>query len=187
MRNIFVSLGFLVLGACGEAIPNRADAPEAAFHAARAGLKNHDLRVYFDSLTDAAARNHLANSVTICLAGTDPAAVAAGLKQSTGCQAILQRHGWPSQGAKTPGQYQSAVAEIRNPRAMAQELEENHRKFGVGSSFVWEYLDTVKVSDIVVRGSYATGVAEWNTQEKRPIKFVKDETGWRFDPMVGEP
>jgi hypothetical protein len=186
MRYALVLLGTSVLFACTEAIPNRAESPEAAFRAARAGLRNHDLRVYFDSLTDAGVRADLANSVTICVAGSNPAAVAADIKQSVGCESILQRYGWPMQKKMTLGEYKEAISRIQNPRAIAQELEENHRKHGVGSSFVWEYLDNVTVSGIAIRGSHATGLAEWNPDEKRAVEFEKDGTGWRFNPMPRE-
>jgi hypothetical protein len=186
MRTLVFILVAAGIAACSEPVPSRAESPEAAFVAARAGLRNHDLGTYFDALTDSGARGDLANSVTICMAGNNPAAVAAGLKASVGCEKILERYGWPAQGAKTPSEYKAAIAKIREPRALAKELEENHRRYGVGSSFVWEYLDNVKLSDVVIRGSRATGMARWDTDGKKPVEFEKDETGWRFDPKLHE-
>lgn len=186
MRNIIVFLGAAVLIACSEAVPDRAQSAESAFLAARAGLRNHDLRVYFDALTDSAVRADLANAVMICVARNNPAAVAGGLKQSVGCESILERHGWLGQEAKTPPGYKSAVAKVRDPRGLARELEENHRKYGVGSTFAWEYLDNVKISQIVIQGSRASALAQWDAYEKRPVEFEKDETGWRFNPMLPE-
>lgn len=58
MGNRALLYAVLALCACSrpEPVPNRAESPEAAFLAARAGLKNRDLRTYFDALTESAAR-----------------------------------------------------------------------------------------------------------------------------------
>lgn len=185
-RTLLISLLALAVSSCSEPIPNRADSPEAAFLAARAGLRNHDLRIYFDALTDQAVRDDLKNSAMICLAGANAQAVAAGLRRSVGCEAILERYNWPARAGGSTDWYKLAIAKVQDPRTLAAELETNHRKHGVGSAFVWEYLDKVRLSDFVMDGTKARAMATWETDDKREVRFVKDATGWRFDPMLGE-
>lgn len=185
-RALLLSILALTVSSCSESIPNRTESPEAAFLAARAGLRNHDLRTYFDALTDQAVRDDLKNSAMICLAGANPQAVAAGLKRSVGCEAILERYSWPARAGSSTDLYRLAIAKVQDPRAMAAELETNHRKHGVGSSFVWEYLDKVRLSDLVIEGTKAHAMAAWETDDKREVRFEKDATGWRFDPMLGQ-
>ena len=181
-----IALLALVVCGCSESVPNRAESPHSAFLAARAGLRNHDLKTYFDALTDQAVRDGLENSVMICLAGSNPQAVAAGIRQSVGCEGILQRHHWPAAAGSSPEAYKIAIAKISDPRTLATELETNHRKFDVGSSFVWDYLDKVSLSNFVVEGMKARASAEWASDDKREVRFEKDATGWRFDPMFGD-
>lgn len=185
-RTLLLCLLALAASSCSEPIPNRAESPEAAFLAARAGLRNHDLRTYFDALTDQAVRDDLKNSAMICLTGANPQAVAAGLKRSVGCEAILERHNWPARAGSSTELYKLAIAKVQDPRALAAELEANHRKHGVGSAFVWEYLDKVSLSDLAIEGTKAHAMATWETDDKREVRFEKGATGWRFDPMFGE-
>ena len=66
---------------------------------------------------------------------------------------------------------------------MAAELEELHRENNSGTSFVWEYLDSVRLEDVEISGNTATATAQW-AQDTTKVRFEKDETGWRFDPGV---
>jgi hypothetical protein len=187
MKHTFIiALMILTVCACNEPIPNRAESPEAAFLAARAGLKNHDLKTYFDALTDKAVLDELQNSVMICLAGSNPEAVAAGIKHSVGCEGILGRHNWSASAGSSPDAYKAAIAKISAPRILAAELEANHRKHDVGSSFVWEYFDKVRLSNIVIEGTKARAFAKWESDDRREVRFEKDATGWRFDPTFGD-
>ncbi len=185
-RALLLSLLALAVCSCCEPIPNRTESPEAAFLVARAGLRNHDLRTYFDALTDQAARDDLKNSALICLAGANPQAVAAGLKRSVGCEAILERYNWSARAGSSTDLYKLAIAKVQDPRALVAELETNHRKQVVGSAFVWEYLDKVRLSALVIEGTKARAMAAWEMDEKREVRFEKDATGWRFDPMLGQ-
>ncbi|MFZ6745249.1 hypothetical protein ACO0LC_18650 [Undibacterium sp. JH2W] len=186
MKHTFLfTLMILAVCSCSEPIPNRAESPEAAFLAARAALKNHDLKTYFDALTDQAVLDELGNSVMICLSGSNPKAVAAGLKQSIGCEEILKRYNWPASAGNFPDAYKAAIAKIHDSRSLAAELEANHRRYDAGTSFVWDYLDKVRLSNLVVEGTKAHASAEWESGDKGDVRFEKDATGWRFDPMPG--
>jgi hypothetical protein len=175
-----------LLCACSEPIPDRNGAPEAAFLAARAALRDHDLPAYFDALTDAAVRTTLKGSISVCATGTQPGARAAGLVASTGCEAILARHHWPQDAEKSPERFKSAIAAIAQPRALATEMEANNRQYGAATSFVWGYLNGVQLSEWVISGNYATALAQWDTGEKRPMHFEKDASGWRVNPLPGQ-
>ncbi len=176
----------LAICSCSEPLPDRTASPEAAFLAARAGLQNHDLRAYFDALTEQAVRDDLGNSITICVAGSNPQAVAAGLRTSVGCRDILNHYNWPAQAERSTDAYKAAIAKVQDPRNMVAELEANHRKFDVGSTFGWTYLDKMRLSEMTIDGNTAHAVAQWDDDDKRPVRFERDATGWRFDPMAGE-
>lgn len=162
--------------------PDRSAGPEAALESARVALGHRDMDGYFDALTEKAARDIMANSIGICLGKKLPAMRELGYKPSEDCEGILTTYGWPSDGGKTTAAFKVAVARIENPRALAASLETNHRKHGAGTSFVWEYLERLKVADIVVEGVTAKGTADWGDGERKPIIFLRDQTGWRVDP-----
>lgn len=162
-------------------VPPRTESPQAAFVNARAALAREDLKSFFDALTEPAARELMANSISICLAKDQPA-YRARYRPSEGCDEILGRYGWPGQVAKTPDGFRMEARRIRDPRGLATELEANHRKHRSGTSFSLDHLDGVKLTGVIVNGSTARAVAEGRDGEKRPVVFEKDVTGWRFDP-----
>src|SRR5687767_7278344 len=100
MRRLLLAIPAVgVLLACGpEPVPDRRTAPEAALASARAALHRHDLPAYYDSLTDAAVRRTLSNSIGICVKFRDPVMrkrlESLGHPPSYGCEAILQKYGW---------------------------------------------------------------------------------------------
>ena len=167
----------LACGAEPETVPDRRTAPEAALASARAALHRHDLAGYFDSITDAAVRRTLVNSIGICLLPKDPEVrrkmEALGNSPSIGCEAILQKYGWVA------GDY--TLTKIARPREFATELEGNHRLSETGSSFVWDYLDDMELENVRIDGNTASAVADWHG-EKVTVRFERDSSGWRFDP-----
>lgn len=163
---------------------DRLESPESSFEAARTSLQRRDLNGYFDALTDNAVRRTLSNSISICLGSFRPEIRQYGYKPSIGCHNVLDRHGWvgPKSYTETASteSWDEAVDSIVEPRRMAAELERLHRENDSGSSFVWEYLDSVRLRDIEISGSTATAIGEW-PQDMVQVRFEKDETGWRFE------
>lgn len=177
-------------GCTSEPSPDRNAGPEAALATARAALHKHDLAGYYDALTDRAVLETLNNSIAICEFSSNPAVLAqmeaVGHNSSEGCNAILTIYGWVTVTAKTAEETervrQDALQHVTNPREMAVALEENHRRAGAGSSFVWEWLDNVTIKNVVIRGNKATAVASWSGED-RPVEFERDASGWRITPV----
>lgn len=163
---------------------NRLETPESSFEAARTSLQRRDLEGYFDALTDNAVRRTLSNSISICLGSFRPEIQKFGYKPSIGCHDVLDRHGWAGPKSYTEiasmESWDEAVNSIVEPRSMAADLERLHRENDSGSSFVWDYLDSVRLRDIEISGSTATATGE-SPSDMVQIRFEKDETGWRFE------
>lgn len=189
-----IVLGYIIIGTClcvascdldSSSRFDRAESPEASFNAARQALRHRDLTGYFDALTDQEVRRTLSNSIGICKSSKLVKIQQHGYEPSVGCEALLDRYGWVDPDidkAQNPTvAWTAALAKIKEPRRLVAELEELHRDNRAGSSFVWEWLESVKVHDVTITGATATGIAEWSTGAAT-VKFEKDETGWRFDP-----
>jgi hypothetical protein len=173
----------VLLAACGKPGGEQIDpasvrrySPEGALNAARAALHRRDLPAYFDALTDSAVRQTLKNSIALCSFHA----------ASRECTIILKKYGWRepqgSSPAETNAAWDRALRQLEQPREMAAELEAYHRAAGTGSSFVWEYLDDVTLTDVSVQGNTATALASWSGEQK-PVAFERDATGWRFAPF----
>lgn len=174
----------LLLCACKESepIPDRSTSPEAAFLAAKAALKREDYAAYLDAMTSNVVHLELQNAIGICLISRSPDADRLGLTPSTGCDAILRQHGWTAADRLTPESFQAEIAKIGDQRALALALVNNNRKTGAGLSFVWDYLEDSKLSNVVVNGNRATATLHWASGDANTAQFERDATGWRFDP-----
>lgn len=168
---------------------DRMASPEAAFIAARTALHRHDLPAYFDAITDTAVIETLKNSITICLASNNQDAIRQGVRPSFGCENILRKYEWKapvvSDPSKSDAVWKAALKSIPNPREMGAELEARHRNAGAGSSFVWDYLDPVKLGPISIDGSKAKATSRWDGQPV-VIRFERDSTGWRVNTFPEE-
>jgi hypothetical protein len=137
------------------------------------------------AISDEEVRETLSNSISICLVSNSPAMLKIGRPPSQGCEAIMAKHGWREPKEPDPTALRKAwresIMQVTDPRRMAYELEKNHRVYGTGSSFVWEYLDDVSVVAVEERGSRAVAKVKWNSEDK-VVEFERDVTGWRFTP-----
>ncbi len=99
----------------------------------------------------------------------------------------MSNFGWVEPKGETPEETtrlrNEALRHVTKPREMAVALEENHRKTGAGSSFVWEWLDGVTLKNIVIHDNMATAVATFSGEDQ-PVAFERDASGWRFTPDV---
>ncbi|SMC16449.1 hypothetical protein SAMN02745857_00192 [Andreprevotia lacus DSM 23236] len=181
----------MLLAACqSEPLPDRHASPEAALQAARAALHQHDLAGYFDALADGTVRDHLANAIMICTMTKSVEGMTvlrnSGHPPSTGCIEIEKKYGWrdPVPG-NSPSAFRQALQQVKQPREFVTELEGNHRRTDSGTSFVWEYLDNVKLTRVEIHGGQASAQASWGG-ETRTVYFERDQTGWRFKPHALE-
>jgi len=158
--------------------------PEGAIYEAKKSLHRKDLVEYFETLTDKEMQGTLKNSISICSSSKLKEIKQYSYNESRGCEDILSKYGWIEPKYQDPSEitrlWQEAILKIEEPRKMVVELEINHRKNGSGSSFVWSYLDPVKIKNAVVNGDTAYSEVEWHGEEQR-ILYEKHSSGWRFE------
>ncbi len=143
------------------------------------------MAAYLDVLTDGAVRRMLLNSILICVNSDRPEIQEFGYQPSHGCKDVLEKYGWtgPLTGKADPEKdtFDAALARIKEPRQMTQELEELHDRNDAGVSFVWGHVDSLKVHDYEIDGDRAIAKSALQGEEGT-MRFEKDETGWRLDP-----
>tara|TARA_R110001599_G_scaffold351727_1_gene584399 strand:- start:1075 stop:1632 length:558 start_codon:yes stop_codon:yes gene_type:complete len=183
VKYILTSSIFVLLLACST-YDDRTVSPETSLSVAKKALQNKDLEKYFDALTNQAVLNTLKNSIAICSNSKIKEVKQYGYEESSGCNLILKKYGWQEPVVAPENiteSWKKELEKIKNPRAMVVELETNHREKGAGASFVWWYLESVNIISTEIRGNEAIGEVDWSGESKK-VLFVRDSTGWRFDP-----
>ncbi|MBB3166836.1 hypothetical protein [Simiduia aestuariiviva] len=163
--------------------------PEGALFEAKTALRKKDMMAFFETITDKEVRAKLKNSIGLCSSLKLDQVKKYGYKESTDCELILNNYGWIEPEYQHPseitGLWESAIMRISEPRKMLYELEINHRKHSNASSFVWRYLEPVKIIETVEDGNTAYSVVDWGG-EKTKLLYYNTEAGWQFEQAPWE-
>jgi hypothetical protein len=100
----------------------------------------------------------------------------------------LLKNGWPApfDATLSLAEFDAAMAAVTDVRRAAVAVETANRESGVGTSFVWSYLDSIRVISVKTQGDRAVATVEWSN-DRVEMRFVKDRSGWRFEPNVEPP
>ncbi len=163
---------------------DRTKCPEGALHEAKKALKNKDMTMFFETITDNEVRLKLRNSIGMCSSLKRKESKKYGYNESIGCDEILEKYGWEEPKYNHPSEinnhWDDAVKNIQYPRKMLFELETNHREYARASSFVWSYLEPVKILSTTTQGNTAYSNIEWHG-ENRKLLYYKSQQGWQFE------